>query len=149
MRSACLPFLFLLSFANSHAQDVQACASTMHELRELVEDPHFSSRWEEVSMDDGKPLVVSIQDFGGRLRLEFQKTGEGLWAEMSARVCKSGTGLEARVTKEQIHLGPAANWMLRFALANGGVFMLRQRSRYQLQIAAHGWSGRFVPATFD
>ena len=136
--------LFLLSFS-VHAHDDRGCASTITELRYLVGDPLFSSRWAEVSMDDSKPLVVSFVDRKGGLMLEFMKTGEGLWAEISGVICKSGVDLEARMSKEQINMGPAANWMLGLALANGGVFTIRHAMSKQLQIETQGWSGRFVP----
>ena len=146
MRGACIAILLLLLAPNASAQDAPGCASSIRQLGNLVGDPLFAHRWEEVSMDDGKPLVVSLVERNGVLLLEFMKTGEGLWAEISAVLCKTGADLEARMSKEQIRLGPAANWMLRLALANGGVFTLRRRVPDELQIATHGWSGRFVPA---
>ena len=100
-------------------------------------------------MDDGKPLVVSIIERNGALSLEFIKTGEGLWAEVSGVVCKAGGDLEVRMAKEQVNLGPAANWMLSLALANGGVFTMRRRVSNQWQIETQGWSGRFVPTAMD
>lgn len=100
-------------------------------------------------MDDGKPMVVSIIERNGKLLLEFIKTGEGLWVEVSGVICKTGLDFEARISKEQIVLGPAANWMLSLAIANGGVFTLRRRISNQLQIDAQGWSGRFVPTAIN
>lgn len=100
-------------------------------------------------MNDGKPLVVSIVERNGALSLEFMKTGEGLWAEISGAVCKSGVDLEVRMRKEQISLGPAANWVLSLALANGGVFTLHRRVANELHIETQGWSGRFVPTAMD
>ena len=100
-------------------------------------------------MNDGKPLVVSIIERNGSLLLEFMKTGEGLWAEISGALCKTGTDLEARMSKEQVYFGPAANWIFRLAVANGGMFTLRRRVSSQLQIEANGWSGRFVSTTID
>lgn len=96
-------------------------------------------------MSDGKPLVVSIVERNGGLLLEFIKTGEGMWAEVAGVICKSGLDLKLRTTKEQICLGSAANWMLRLALANGGLFTLQRPAANQLRIATHGWNGRFVP----
>ena len=152
MRNSYIAFLLLLLLvsANARAQDASGCASTLHELRKLVGDPSFPHRWEEVAMGDGKPLVVSVVERNGALLIEFMKTGEGLWAEISsAVVCRKGADLEARMSKEQIRLGPASNLVLRFALANGGVFTLQRHVPNQLQIATHGWSGRFVPAAMD
>ncbi len=149
MRGPCIAILLLLLTLSVHAHDAPDCVSTIRALRILVGDPLFSSRWAEVSMDDGKPLVVSIIERNGALSLEFMKTGEGLWAEISGVICKTGVDLEVRMSKEQISLGPAANWMLSLALANGGVFTMRRLVSNQLHIETQGWSGRFAPTATD
>jgi hypothetical protein len=131
------------------ANDASECAASIHELLILVGDPLFPRRWEEISMGDGKPLMVSIVQRNGGLLLEFIKTGEGMWAEVAGVICRSGPDLKLRTTKEQIGLGSAANWMLRLALANGGVFTLQRPAANQLRIATHGWNGRFVPAALE
>lgn len=143
-RGACIALLALLPLAAT-AQETGACASTLSEFRLLLDDSSFSNQWTEVSMDDGKPLLLSIAERNGALTIEFVKTGVGLWAEISGVVCKRGAELEARVGKDRISLGPAAHWLLALALANGGVFTLSRRSAKQLQIETPGWSGRFVP----
>lgn len=149
MRGLSIAILLLLLPIGTYAHDSPGCATTIKALRILAGDPLFSSRWSEISMDDGKPLVVSIVERNGALSLEFIKTSEGLWAEISGGICKTGADLELRTTKEQVSLGPAANWMLGFALANGGVFTLRRRVSNQWQIETQGWSGRFVPTAMD
>ncbi|WP_422901964.1 hypothetical protein [Propionivibrio sp.] len=149
MRDVCIAILLLLLSLSAHAHDAQGCAATIKDLRILAEDPSFALRWSEISMDDGKPLKVSIVERNGALLLEFMKTGEGLWAEISGVICKSGVDLELRMPREQINLGPATNWMLSLALANGGVFTLRRRMSNQLQIETQGWSGRFVPTAMN
>lgn len=149
MRGSCIAIILLLLSVSAHANDGPGCAATIKELRILAGDPIFSNRWVEISMDDGKPMVVSIIERNGKLLLEFIKTGEGLWVEVSGVICKTGLDFEARISKEQIVLGPAANWMLSLAIANGGVFTLRRRISNQLQIDAQGWSGRFVPTAIN
>ena len=149
MRGTCVAILLLLLQFSAHAHDTPDCASSIRALRVLAGDPLFSSQWSEVSMDDGKPLVVSIVERNGALSLEFMKTGEGLWAEISGAICKTGADLEIRMTKEQVSLGPAANWMLSLALSNGGVFTMRRRISNQWQIETQGWSGRFVPTAMN
>ncbi|GAA5179094.1 hypothetical protein GCM10025771_20200 [Niveibacterium umoris] len=131
------------------AQDPLHCASTIRELRQVAGDPAFPLRWEETSMDDGKPMIVSILERNGLLMLEFMKTGESLWAEGAGVICRSGTDLEARLSKDQFRLGPAANWLARLALSDGGAFTLRRRVSNQLHIATRGWSGRFVPTAVE
>jgi hypothetical protein len=149
MRRSYIAIVFLLLSVGAHADNGSGCASTIKELRILAGDPVFSNRWAEISMDDGKPMVVSIIERNGKLLIEFIKTGEGLWAEISGVICKTGIDLEARMSKEQIVIGPAANWMLSLAIANGGVFTLRRHISNQLQIETQGWSGRFVPTAIN
>ena len=83
----------------------------------------------------------------GSLFMEFTKTGEGLWAESRGVICKTGTDFEARFTGEQIRLGPAASWLLRLALKNGGKFKLTKFGSDQLRIATSSWSGIFSPTS--
>ena len=141
--------LILVMSSGVQAHEAVDCASTLGEFRRLSGDASFPSRWTEVSMDDSKPLVVSIVERNGSLSIEFVKTGEGPWAEVSGAICNTGIDFQLRMTKEQIHLGAAAPWMLRLALADGGIFTLRLRGPNQLLIKTDGWLGRFVPATFD
>ena len=137
-----LPLLLPLSTA-AHASPT--CAATISELKVMLGDQAFPLKWQETSMDDGKPLVVNIAENRGALYLEFTKTSEGLWAESSGVLCKTATGLETRFSGEQIHVGPAANWVLRYALKKGGKFTLTQLGSDQLRIATSGWSGTFSP----
>ena len=53
------------------------------------------------------------------------------------------------MSKEQIVLGPAANWMVSLAIANGGIFTMRRPLANQLQIETQGWSGRFIPTAIN
>ena len=146
MRPICfclfLPLLLPLSTA-AHASPT--CAATISELKVMLGDQAFPLKWQETSMDDGKPLVVNIAENRGALYLEFTKTSEGLWAESSGVLCKTATGLETRFSGEQIHVGPAANWVLRYALKKSGKFTLTQLGSDQLRIATSGWSGTFSP----
>lgn len=147
MRRKCfLLVLPLLLSPNCDAREAQPCATTLGELKIMLGDPAFPLRWEETSMDDGKPLVVSILEKNGVLLLEFTKTREGLWAESAGIICKtSGADLETRFSGEQVRLGPAASWILRQALGNGGKFTLTKLGSEQLRIATNGWSGSFSP----
>ena len=94
-------------------------------------------------MDDGKPLVLSILERNGSLFLEFDKTGEGLWAEGAGVVCPQGTDLQVRFVSEQVRLGPAANWATRYTFANGGELTLTRLGAERLRIETTGWSGTF------
>ncbi|NMM26587.1 MAG: hypothetical protein HHJ12_04665 [Glaciimonas sp.] len=146
MRPICLLlFLPLLLSLNSPAHASQTCAATINELQVMLGNQAFPLKWEETTMEDGKPLLVSIFEKKGALFLEFVKTREGLWAESVGVICKTGADLEIRFTGEQIRLGPAANWMLRYALKSGGKFTLTRLGSEQLRIATSGWSGIFSP----
>ena len=138
--------LLLLMPWNGVAHELQTCATTISELRVMLSDQTFPLSWEETTMDDKNPLVVSIHENNGHLVLEFTKTREGLWAESAGIICKAGTKLEAHFTSEQIRLGPAANWVLRYALGKGGKFTLTKLGAKQLRIATNGWSGNFSPS---
>ncbi len=137
--------MLLLLALESHAHQNPGCAATVPELRVLLGDPAFSLQWEEITMDDGKPLRVSIQEKEGVLRLDFSKAREGLWAESAGVICKTGAGLEISFTREQVRVGPAAGWLTRLSLVNGGKFALTRLGRERLRIATHGWNGIFVP----
>ena len=138
-------FLALWLPFNSHAQVPEKCASTILQLKELLDDQAFSLKWEETTMDDGKPLMVSILEKNGSLSVAFVKTTKGLWADIVGVICNTDNVLEIRFTAEQIRFGPAASWILRYALSNGGKFTLTKIGAKQLRVATTGWSGIFVP----
>jgi hypothetical protein len=119
------------------------CASTIEDLRAVVADPAFALRWRETTMDDGKPLEFSLTERRGTLFLEFVKTGEGLWAEGAGVVCRDGSAIVARIAREQIRLGPAANGATRYLLSNGGEFTLTKVDAGHLRIETFGWGGTF------
>jgi len=142
----CVLCLSLLLSQGGQAHASPTCAATISELRLLLGEPNFPVKWEETTMDDGKPLLVSILEKDGSLWLEFIKTREGLWAQSAGVICRSGHDFETRFGPEQIRLGPAANWVLRFALANGGKFTLTRLESDKLRIAGGGWRGTFLPS---
>jgi hypothetical protein len=146
MRLNCFLFLLpLLLSATGAAHASQTCAATLSELGSMLGERAFPLKWEETTMDDGKPLVMSIVENNGSLLLEFTKTGEGLWAESPGVICKTGADFEARFSGKQIRLGPAANWVLRYALRSGGKFILTKLGPDRLRIATSSWSGIFSP----
>lgn len=120
------------------------CTDSIDGLRALVADRAFPMTWYETSMDDGKPLVLSLLERNGRLVLQFLKTGEGLWAEGTTTVCVEGTEVEARIAADQVQLGPAASLATQLAFANGGRFLLTRHGTDQLRVRTTGWSGTFT-----
>lgn len=123
------------------------CASTVTELKELLEDALFPLAWEETSMRDARPLLLALDEREGRLFISFAKSGEGLWAEGDALLCRSAGGLEARFTAGRIRTGPAAGWLLRRALHAGAAITLRRTGLRELRVGTIGWSGHFTPAS--
>lgn len=140
----CLFLALFLPFS-SHAQVPEKCVSTIIQLKDMLADQAFSLKWEETTMDDGKPLMVSIGEKNGALSVEFVKATKGIWADILGEICKTGTEMEIRFTAEQIRFGPAASWILRYALGNGGKFTLTKVGEKQLRVATAGWSGIFAP----
>jgi hypothetical protein len=137
-------FLFPLLLLTGLCHASPPCAATIAELKALLGDQSFPLKWHETTMDDGKPLVLSILEKNGSLVLEFMKTGEGLWAESACVVCRKGTDLEARFAEGQARLGPAASWAMRLTLGGGGQFTLTKLGFEQLRIVTTGWSGTFT-----
>jgi len=137
--------LLMLTSGNGIAREQETCATTIGELRDMLSDQTFPLIWQETSMNDNKPLMLSIVEINGNLALEFNKTREGLWAKSTTIICKAGSNLEAHFTKDQIHTGPAANWILRYAFGRGGKFTLTKFGSDQLRITSNGWNGNFLP----
>ena len=148
-RSFCrICLCFFLTFwlpLSSHAQAPEKCVSTLADLKQLLADQVFSLQWEETTMDDGKPLMVTISEKDGGLSVELVKRTKGLWADISGQICQTDKEMEIRFTGQQIHFGPAASWVLRYALGNGGKFTLTRIDAKQLRVATTGWSGIFAP----
>jgi hypothetical protein len=136
--------LLPLASLAGESRAAQPCAATISELRALLADQSWPLKWRETTMDDGKPLVLSILERNGSLFLKFDKTGDGLWAEGAGIVCPKGNDLEVRFVGEQVRLGPAANWTTQFTFANGGEFTLTKLGAEQLRIDTTGWSGTFT-----
>lgn len=142
-----LLWLLLMQPLSGQAQETRPCAASISELKLMLGDQAFPLRWEETTMRDGRPLTVSILEKNDSLFLQFIKDKEGLWAESRGVICQAGTELGIEFTKEQIRFGPAANWVLRVAMGNGGKFILNRVGSGQLQITTSGWQGLFVQRT--
>jgi len=131
---ACLP-------AAAAGPGTEPCAVTLADLQRLA--PALVHAWQEISMRDGKPLIVVLGNEEGALHLRFEKTDEGLWAEGRATVCRRGSALQAQLAAPR--LGPAAPWLLRQGLRGSPEFTLLPQDGGALRISGTGWSGTFVP----
>jgi hypothetical protein len=144
IRNLLLPVLTLVCFASrAAAAEPPNCAASLQGLHRLVGDASFPLRWVETSMNDSKPMVVSILERDGSLFMEFLKTREGLWAEGTAVICIASTGLEARIG--QLRLGPAAPWLLRGPFGHERTFVMSRQGGGVLRIGTPGWTGTFLP----
>jgi hypothetical protein len=143
MRHAVTASLALLAACDSRAAD---CAATIAQLRALVADESFALEWHETTMDDEKPLVLSVLERDGALFLTFVKASEGLWAEGAAVVCRNGARLEAVLPVERLKIGPAAHWAMRYGFSNGAQFALARIGKENLRVETAGWSGVFTSA---
>jgi len=137
--------LLLLAAPGAEARAAAPCAASIRELRALFGDPSWPLRWRETTMNDGKPLVLSILERDGALFLEFYKTGEGLWAEGAGVVCRAGGEAGARFVADRVRFGAAANWVAQVALTTGGDFTLTSVGPGELRIETAGWGGTFAP----
>ncbi|MDD2878872.1 MAG: hypothetical protein PHQ58_00410 [Rhodoferax sp.] len=142
----CTCLTLFLPFS-SHAQGDEKCVSTVTDLKAMLSDQAFPLKWEETTMDDGKPLMVSIAEKNGALSVAFVKSTKGLWADISGVICQTDKDLEIRFTAGQIRFGPAASWVLRYALSDGGKFTLTRIDVKQMRVATTGWSGVFAPVS--
>ncbi len=137
-------FLLSLLLLAGPANASPTCAQNLGGLRVLLADAAFPLRWSETTMDDGRPLVLSILEREGTLFLSFMKTGEGLWAEGSIALCAKGGDFEARLDSQRMRLGPAAHWAMRYSMANGAEFTFTRLAGSRLRVYAPGWSGTFA-----
>jgi hypothetical protein len=144
MRTILLSVLLLLPLFKHDASVASDCVTSIGDLKAVLGDRRDSLQWVETTMDDGKPLVVSIVEKKGALVLAFIKTGEGVWAEGSGAICRAGSDLEVRFDHEKIRFGPAANWVLRNLSGSGARFTLTPLDSERLRIATRGWSGVFA-----
>jgi hypothetical protein len=133
----------LLHPSSTLALEAGHCAKNIQEINQVWGGLAFPLKWKETSMSDGKPLLVSIQEKNGKFNLRFVKEKEGLWAESTGLICQVGGELEIEFTGNEIRLGPAANWLLKLAIGNGGKFSLKKIGDEELRIKAGGWQGLF------
>ena len=140
MRRMRAHLLAFLAFGALHA-GASPCAANVSQLRLLLADPDFPLSWRETSMDDGRPLMMSIGDRDGALFLSLTKSG-GLWVEGPVVICARGGGFEARFSPGTARIGPAAHWALRHTIDRVKYRMERLGSA-GLRVAAGPWSGVF------
>jgi hypothetical protein len=129
-----LALILSLSIVSSSA--LADCASNLTELRALVGDNAFRSRWQETTASDGQPLQLTLTQ---TLHMTFTKGGQ-TWASGAATICESGNNYVARLPS--ITWGPAAHPMIRGRRsANFTIAIPRQNV---IRVSTGGWSGNFA-----
>lgn len=139
-----LALALMLCLADPCHSAPAVCAETLEALRVLMADPTLPVRWRETTMDDGRPLVMSILERDGLLFLSFSKTHEGTWLEGAVAVCARGAHWAARFSGRKVHVGPAAHWAMRHTLSRGADITLTRLDSSRLRISTSGWSGTFL-----
>jgi hypothetical protein len=135
---------WVLPLLSMHAA-AAPCAQTIDQVRVLLGDATFPLRWQETTMDDGKPLVMTLAEREGGLELSIGKHGQGIWAEGAASICTLEASLEARFTKGKSRIGAAAPWPLRYALRRDARLLLTRLGPARIQVSTFGWHGEFSP----
>lgn len=133
--------LAMMAVASAHA-----CATSVAELRAVLQDPFFPLAWEETETRDPRPLLVTLDDRPGGLFISFW-TSEGLLAEGPARVCRVEDRVEARFLRDGLQLGPSASLLLKTALRAGAAVSLQRTGEERMRIGSFGWTGEFVPSS--
>lgn len=134
--------LAMMAATAAHA----TCATSVAELRAVLQDPFFPLVWEETETRDPRPLLVTLDDRPGGLFISF-RTSEGLLAEGPARICQVEDRVEARFLREGLQLGPSASLLLKTALRAGAAVRLQRTGEERMRIGSFGWTGEFVPSS--
>lgn len=138
-----LAFLAVCLLMPAYAGTSDRCASSISELRAMLDDQNLPLRWQEAQQENAKPVVVDIQEKHGALLLEISKPDEGIMVESRGMICKVGTANDNRFVAEQVRPGPAASWFLRQVISPRESFTLTRVSTTQLRIVAGVWDGKF------
>lgn len=135
-------FLIYLFCSSAFADE---CATNFSGLKKIFNVEVFATHWIETTADDGKPLIMNLEEKENKLFLSFVKTKEGPWASGTADICKKDKIIQAIITKKQINLGNAAPWVMKMSMKSGATFELTMIRPNVLKISTFGWSGEFIP----
>jgi hypothetical protein len=123
------------------------CTSDLKEAKTRLPVGSIERGWIETGANDGKPMVIRLIASSQELRLEFDKTQEGIWASGRATVCGSihdrDQTLSLAISSDDIRLGPAAPFLLRMAFKRGARFEITTLKDGEFQVKTTGWSSRF------
>lgn len=128
----------------AHAEN---CVTTKTALLDLVQNKNFSSEWIETTQNDGKPLLIKMQERAGQLYFVFDKTKEGIWAEGVIKVCRERDRLLVKISQKDIRVGEAAPWLIKISMKRGAEFRLDIKGQDKMHVSITGWSGDFVPVS--
>lgn len=133
-----LILLFCLFTLSSFAQD---CATNMAQLKALVGNNAFPTKWTE--RGDKNPFLLQITEHNNLLNLRLT-TKDGEWAMMDTRVCKKNSEKFVAEVKK-IVWGPAAPEVARGRAVKEVGIRLPYHSVLEVSISIF-WSGEFEPA---
>lgn len=121
------------------------CALTHQDLNALLKVERFPENWVETTQNDGKPLMIRMQERDGRLYFIFDKTKEGVWAEGLIQICKNQNNFVIQISRADIKIGSAAPWPMKISMKRGAQFTLQMKEKDKMHVSTLGWSGDFVP----
>ncbi|WP_408097232.1 hypothetical protein ACJVC5_19545 [Peredibacter sp. HCB2-198] len=133
-------FLLILSCLFSMSAFAQDCASNLTELKALVGNNAFPTKWAE--KDDKNPFLLQISERNSLLNLRLT-TKDGEWAMMDTRICKKNSEKYVAEVKK-IVWGPAAPEIAKGRNVKEVGINLPYHSMLKVSISIF-WSGEFGP----
>ncbi|WPU64220.1 hypothetical protein [Peredibacter starrii] len=136
MKTLILILVALFSFS-AFSQD---CATNLAQLKSLVANNGFPTKWAEKG--DQNPFLLHISERNNLLNLRLT-TKDGEWAMMDTRVCKKNSERYAAEVKK-IVWGPAAPEIAKGRNVKEVGIRLPYHSTLEVSISIF-WSGEFEP----
>lgn len=134
-------FILILATLFSFSAFSQDCATNMAQLKALVGNNAFPTKWTE--RGDKNPFLLQITERNNLLNLRLT-TKDGEWAMMDTRVCKKNSERFVAEVKK-IVWGPAAPEVAKGRTVKEVGIRLPYQSMLEVSISIF-WSGEFEPA---
>lgn len=134
-------FILILATLFSFSAFSQDCATNMAQLKALVGNNAFPTKWSE--RGDKNPFLLQITERNNLLNLRLT-TKDGEWAMMDTRVCKKNSERFVAEVKK-IVWGPAAPEVAKGRTVKEVGIRLPYQSMLEVSISIF-WSGEFEPA---
>ena len=144
LRPVCYCSTLLIIIFGLQAQ-ADPCAQTRQDLNAFLKVESFPENWIETTQNDGKPLMIKMQERNGSLYFIFDKTKEGVWAEGVIQICKNQNNFVVQISRKDIKIGSAAPWPMKISMKSGAQFTLQLKEKDKMHVSTFGWSGDFIP----